>query len=241
MNVANNLKLVRDKIASACQEFNRDLDTVDLLAVSKRKELPLLLEAAKAGQRLFGENYIQEAESKIPAFKDLVSADPSLSKTDFEFHFIGHLQRNKAKKAVELFDVIQTVDSLKLAEALAKECEKASVSRRIFIQVNISGEESKSGVMVSELPGLLDSVVEFAPLLKLEGLMAIGSDTRSTSLLVDRKKGEFEALVYLRDRESARLGLELPQLSMGMSSDLEEAVRYGSTMLRVGTDIFGAR
>lgn len=229
--IAKNLKQVQSRFSAALKEAKREKEEVKLIAVSKKKPYSLLEACFNLGQEYFAENYIQEGVEKFTKLKELAATNNSFLET----HFIGHLQRNKVKVALEVFDVIQTVDSLKLAEKIANEASKISKQQNILLQVNISNEESKSGISTKELPELIDFAVSAKDSLKLQGLMAIGSPKSRN------QKGEFEALGYLLKREAERTSSEFKELSMGMSQDLEEAILYGSTMIRVGTAIFGAR
>lgn len=184
------------------------------------------MEAAQLGQALFGENRVQEAESKIPA----------VQRPGLEWHLIGHLQSNKVRQAVEIFDVVETVDSEKLARRLNRICEEAGKTLRVFIQVNIGEEEQKSGIDIGDVDGLVKSVGSLDHL-ELRGLMAIppfGDDP-------EESRPYFRRLAVLRDQLEARLGVPLPELSMGMSSDFAVAVEEGATIVRIGTGIFGKR
>jgi len=232
IKVGDNLARVSESIQAAAGKHGRSRDSVRLIAVSKKKPKELICQAVNWGQTCFGENYVKEASEKIPYIRDY--SEKSLS-----FHLIGHLQSNKAKLAVELFDVFQTVDSLKLLDALANECEKQGVQRDALIQVNVSGEGQKSGVQPGDLPALVNQFAQTASL-RLRGLMMIGSYSNPPGQ-PNRKKGEFEALAYLARRETERAEIPLAELSMGMSGDLEQAISLGATMVRVGTAIFGER
>jgi pyridoxal phosphate enzyme (YggS family) len=219
VTVAANLAAVRDRIAGAAAASGRAPGDVCLVAVSKTFGPAAVEEAMRLGQRVFGENRVQEAQAKYPPLRP---AHP-----DLELHLIGPLQTNKVRDAVALFDVIQTVDRPKLAAALAAEMEKSGRRPRCFIQINTGEESQKAGV----LPGEADAFIAAARdthRLPVEGLMCIPP--------VD----EEAALHFALLREIGRRN-GIPSLSMGMSGDFETAIRFGATHVRVGTAIFGAR
>ncbi len=196
-----------------------------LLAVSKTWPAESVREAAKAGQRAFGENYVQESVAKVAALVDLA----------LEWHFIGPLQSNKTRPVAESFAWVHSVDRLKLAERLSAQRPPGMPPLQVCVQVNVSGEESKSGCTADEAPGLCRAVAAL-PNLRLRGLMAIPEPAQKSAAAV-RRFGELRAL---RDRLNES-GMQLDTLSMGMSDDLEEAVMAGATIVRVGTAIFGER
>ena len=217
--LAERLGLVKDRIAAAARAVGRDAADVTLVAVSKTHDAAAISSAIAAGQRVFGENRVQEAQGKYPALK---AAHPELV-----LHLIGPLQTNKVKEAVALFDVIETVDRPKLADALAREMERTGRRPRCFIQVNTGEEPQKAGV----LPAATDAfVVECRDRWRLPivGLMCIPP--------LDQEPSPHFALL----REIARRH-GLTELSMGMSADYEIAIRLGATYVRVGTAIFGER
>lgn len=220
--LAGNLDLVRRKIASAARRIDRDPDEIKLIAVSKTHPLDLVREAIAAGAAAFGENRVQEAEGKIP----------ELGREGVEWHLIGHLQSNKARKAIQLFDVIHSVDSVELAERLERICiEEGREALSVLIQVDLAGEETKSGIQESDLPSLI-TYLKSCERLKLVGLMILPpffNDPEAT-------RPFFNRLREIRDRL-----LPGGELSMGMSNDFEVAVEEGATMVRVGTAIFGER
>jgi hypothetical protein len=197
-----------------------------LVAVTKTVSAEAMVAAIAAGLTDLGENRVQEAQAKIPA----VGRDRA------RWHLVGHLQRNKAGRAVELFDRIHSVDGIGLAEALSRRATAAGRSLPVLVEVNVSGEATKFGVATADLEPLLE-VVAALPGLALDGLMTVGAEFASAE---DAHPG-FERLRRLRDRAALRLGLALPVLSMGMSGDFEVAIEEGSTMVRVGSAIFGAR
>lgn len=217
-DIAANLADVRARIAAAAGEAGRDPGDVTLVAVSKVHPAAAVEAALAAGQSVFGENRVQEAQSKFPALK---AAHPEL-----RLHLIGPLQTNKAKDALELFDVIETVDRPKLARVLAKEAEKLGVTPACYIQVNTGEEPQKAGVAPTEADAFIAECRDLG--LDVRGLMCIPPVDEEPSL----------HFAFLREI-ARRNGLD--GLSMGMSSDYETAVRFGATLVRVGTGIFGAR
>jgi pyridoxal phosphate enzyme (YggS family) len=213
------LRLVKEEISLAAEKADRESNSVKLVTVTKTVPAAVIEEAIEAGQRLFGENRVQEAHGKWPALKQL--------HPDIELHLIGPLQTNKAKEAVALFDVIQTLDRPKLARTLAEEMERQGKRPALFVQVNTGEESQKSGVGP-------DETADFVALcrdtfnLKIDGLMCIPP--------FDEDPGRhFALLAKLADE----LGLE--ELSMGMSNDFAKAIAFGATYVRVGTAIFGER
>jgi pyridoxal phosphate enzyme (YggS family) len=219
IDIARNLRAVHARIEAAAAEADRDPSDVTLVAVSKTKPAGLIESAIAAGQRIFGENRVQEAERKWPALR---AAHP-----DVRLHLIGALQTNKVSHALALFDVIETVDRPRLAAALAKEMAKTDLQREFFVQVNTGAEPQKAGVMPDEADAFVrDCIDEYG--LDVTGLMCIPP--------VDEEPSLHFALL----REIARRH-GLPKLSMGMSADYPVAIRFGATLVRVGTAIFGAR
>jgi pyridoxal phosphate enzyme (YggS family) len=218
-DVAANLATVRARIAAAARNAGRDPDTVTLVAVSKTHGADSIVPAIVAGQRVFGENRVQEAMAKWPA---LVAGHSGL-----ELHLIGPLQSNKVREAVALFDVIQTVDRPKLARAIAEESERSGKTIGCMVQINTGEEPQKAGVLPAEADAFIESC-RTDHRLNVTGLMCIPP--------VDEEPSPHFAL--LADM-AARHGLA--QLSMGMSGDYEIAVAFGATHVRVGTAIFGAR
>jgi pyridoxal phosphate enzyme (YggS family) len=216
--IERNLLLINGKIKQFCKTYKKDRAKINLIAVSKTVESTRIIEAIKSGQKIFGENYIKEAREKWPKIKEEFP--------QVELHFIGHLQSNKAADAVELFDVIHTLDSEKLALALKKEIKKQQKNPQIFIQVNIGEEEQKGGIMPSELKNFVKFCHENE--LNISGLMAIPPS--------NEKASPYFALLAKFAKEH-----DLTNLSIGMSSDFEEAIALGSTHIRIGTAIFGAR
>jgi pyridoxal phosphate enzyme (YggS family) len=225
--IARNLEEVRRRLEAAARRGGRDPEAVRLVAVSKTVPLGPLQEAVAANQRLFGENYLQEAKAKIPALGPGVS-----------WHFVGHLQTNKARGVVELFDLIHSMDRRSLAQALEAAAARINKVQDILIEVNLGGEESKSGAPPEAVPELLQDIARL-PHLRLLGLMTMPPYFADA----DRVRPFFRALRELRDRLRP-LGVTdspLEELSMGMSGDFEVAVEEGATLVRVGTAIFGPR
>ena len=223
MNIQKNLEMIEARICAACEKAGRSRDEVKLVAVSKRKPAEAVLEAAEAGQILFGENRVQEAQTKIPM------CSPNL-----HWHLIGHLQSNKAKLAASgLFRMIHSVDSEKLIRALDGH---AATPLPILIQVNISGEGSKSGCAPEEAAALIDAANRCSQV-EVHGLMTLPPFTPDP----EKTRTHFSNLRNLRDQLQETTGTPLPELSMGMSNDFEIAIEEGATFVRVGSDIFGSR
>ena len=223
--VASSLQAVKDRIARAAQSAGRHPDEITLLAASKTHHAERVREAWHAGQTIFGENYLQEALAKMPALAEL----------PIEWHFIGPIQSNKTRRIAENFSWVHSVDRVKIADRLSKDRSDSLPPLQICLQVNVSGEESKSGVAPEEVADMAAHVV-CLPRLKLRGLMAVPELTISTAL----QRSQFHILRDLFDRLK-RDGYELDTLSMGMSEDLDTAIAEGATMVRVGTAIFGPR
>jgi len=226
-NVIVNLKLIRSRIATACAHYDRKYATVALLAVSKTVQPERLREAHAAGQTAFGENYVQEGISKIEALADLRSM--------LEWHCIGPLQSNKTRIVAENFDWVHSIDRLKIAERLSEQRPPHLPPLQICLQVNVDGGASKSGVASAQVLALARAVSAL-PKLRLRGLMAIPEPVPE----FDAQRAVFLRVKVLFEQLRAE-GLALDVLSLGMSADLEAAVAAGSTQVRVGTAIFGAR
>jgi pyridoxal phosphate enzyme (YggS family) len=224
------LEEVRGRVASAARLSLRPPDAVTLIGVTKTVSAGRVGEAVRLGLADLGENRVQEAESKIPAVGAASEgAGP-------RWHMIGHLQRNKAAKAARLFDRVHSVDGAELAAALGRAAREAGRTLAVMVEVNVSGEPSKFGVTPQEVGALVEAVAGTEGL-ALDGLMTVGPR-------VDRPEQArdcFARLRTLRDAAERATGVALPQLSMGMSGDFEAAIAEGSTMVRVGTAIFGAR
>ena len=224
-SIAANLQAVASRIAAACSTAGRNPAEVSLLAVSKTWPAACVREAAACGQRAFGENYVQEGVAKISELADL----------DLEWHFIGPLQSNKTRPVAEHFAWVHSVERLKIAERLSAQRPAGLPPLQVCIQVNVSGEESKSGCAPEEAPALAAAVAAL-PNLRLRGLMAIPEPTDDGALQHRRFAALRELLAELN-----RHGLALDTLSMGMSDDMEAAIAAGATLVRVGTAIFGTR
>ncbi|AHZ79828.1 MULTISPECIES: YggS family pyridoxal phosphate-dependent enzyme [Pseudomonas] len=220
--LADNLSAISARIASAAQAAGRDPASVQLLAVSKTKPASAIREIHAAGVCDFGENYLQEALTKQQALGDL----PLI------WHFIGPIQSNKTKAIAEHFDWVHSVDRLKIAQRLSEQRPAGLPPLNICLQVNVSGEDSKSGCTPADLPALAKAVAAL-PNLRLRGLMAIPEPT-------DDRATQEAAFATLRQLQEG-LGLGLDTLSMGMSHDLEAAIAQGATWVRIGTALFGAR
>lgn len=225
MAFAENFNSIRGRIAAACARSGRDVSSVTLLAVSKTHPPETIRVAVEAGQLLFGENKIQEAKAKIP-----------LCPGRARWHFIGHLQSNKVRDAVELFEMIQGVDSLAIAREISKRAVQAARTMPILLEVNVAGEGSKFGYKPDQLLAELKEL-NVLPKIEIHGLMAIPPYTP----VADKARPYFRKLRELKEQAEATLGAPLPQLSMGMSGDFEVAIEEGSTMVRVGTALFGER
>lgn len=219
---AQRLETVERRIAAACEKAGRPRADVRLLAVSKTKPPEAVREAAGCGLRLFGENRVQEAQSKIP-----------MCPAGLEWHLIGHLQSNKAKVAVRFFQMIHSVDSLKLLQALENH---AATTLPVLLQVNVSGEAAKFGMKPEEVAGAIEAANQMQKC-EVHGLMTIPPFSPDP----EKTRTHFSNLRNLRDRLQDETGTPLPELSMGMSHDLEVAIAEGSTWVRIGTDLFGSR
>ncbi|TKI03086.1 YggS family pyridoxal phosphate-dependent enzyme [Martelella alba] len=227
--IRENLQQVTAQIASAARECGRDPAEITLLAVSKTKPVAAIEEAVAAGQRAFGENYVQEGVGKIGYFQQK-EIHPPLS-----WHFIGPLQSNKSRAVAEHFHWLHTLDRLSLARRLDLQRPAALPALNVLIQVNISGEESKSGIAPDQLPELAAAVAEL-PRLRLRGLMAIPAAEHD----FQRQLAVFGEMKTLFDDLRRRLP-HIDTLSLGMTGDMTAAIAAGSTLVRIGTAIFGAR
>ena len=231
MSIAENVVLVRERIAAAASRVGRNPDEVTLMGVSKTFPVESIREAYTAGLRVFGENRVQEFSAKATALLDL---------SDSEWHLIGHLQTNKAAKAVELFDAVDSVDSVRAAEKLNSIADGANKILPVLIEINVGGESAKSGVALGsdELELLLQGAPRWGNL-TIRGLMTVPPYTEDP----EGSRAYFRQLRQIRDGIAARglpkIGMAV--LSMGMSHDFEVAIEEGSTCVRVGTAIFGER
>jgi pyridoxal phosphate enzyme (YggS family) len=226
-NIAANLGLTHARIAAACERYGRETGSVGLLAVSKTVTPDALREAHAAGQRAFGENYVQEGVSKIEALADLRGV--------LEWHCIGPLQSNKTRVVAENFDWVHSIDRLKIAERLSEQRPAHLPPLQVCLQVNVDGGANKSGVASEDVMALARAVAKL-PRLQLRGLMAIPEPVPE----FEAQRALFLRAATLFDQIRAE-GIALDVLSLGMSADLEAAVAAGSTLVRVGTAVFGVR
>jgi pyridoxal phosphate enzyme (YggS family) len=229
--IADNLNRVNEAIATACREAGRSVDEVRLMAVSKTHQVEYLLEAVEAGHRLFGENRVQEFAEKSPHLDGM---------QDVEVHLIGHLQTNKTARAAEIFQGIDTVSSLRVAQRLHTAAKTAGRILPVLLEIKLSPEEAKEGLSPdsAELESLLERLPDLDDHLPLHGLMTVAPIAEDPAIARDC----FRQLRELRENLAARhSNLSFEELSMGMSGDFEAAVAEGSTVVRIGTAIFGAR
>lgn len=226
MSIADNLANLHERIAETCRRVNRVESDVALMAVSKVHPVEVILEAYAAGQRLFGENRVQEFQEKSQHVSELADA---------RFHLIGPLQSNKTNRAAELFDSVDTVDSLKIAQRLNIAAAALGKKMPVLIEVKLSPEESKHGLAPEELPGLL-TALETLESVKAVGLMTVPPWSEDA----ETARPYFRELRRLRD-EAQKAHPAVTQLSMGMSNDFVVAIEEGSTCVRVGTALFGKR
>ena len=223
--ISQNLKDLNGRIAEACEKYDRDADDIITVAISKTHPPGAIKRVVAAGIRNVGESKIQEAEPKIAELGRIA-----------RFHLVGHLQTNKVKKAIELFDVIQSVDSLKLAEEINRRAGEAERSVECYVEVNCSGEEQKYGVTTNDAMELLQNIHAMSNI-QLTGLMTVGPLTDDEDTIRKSFRSCYELFRQARDV----LGPDFDILSMGMSHDFPIAIAEGSTMIRIGTSIFGRR
>jgi len=225
IRVTENLALIKDLLAKSAIEADREPDAVNLLAVSKKQPLSKIIDAANAGQRDFGENFVQEGLEKIAQTKEL----------GLIWHFIGHLQNNKTRVVAEYFDWVHTIDTLKTAQRLSNQRPASLGPLNICLQINVDDESSKSGITIAELPEFAAACANL-PNLNLRGLMCLPAS---------RVKFSEQRLPFAKLRELANElrsgGIETDTLSMGMSGDFRAAIFEGATMVRIGTAVFGER
>jgi pyridoxal phosphate enzyme (YggS family) len=224
-SVAENLERVREQIAQAAAKCGRSVEDVDLVAISKTHDAEKVRQAIEAGQSLFGESRVQEARVKIP---DLPSSA--------RWHFVGHLQKNKIRHALPLFELIHSVDSLALAQDINRIAEEEGLHPRVLLEVNVAGEGSKFGFTPETLRAELESLLALSRL-SILGLMTIPPFAEEA----EASRKYFVELRELRDRVQTEFHVDLAQLSMGMTQDYTVAVEEGATLVRVGTAIFGER
>ena len=224
-SVAENLARVREQIAQAATKVGRSVDDIELVTISKTHPVEKVREAYEAGQTLFGESRVQEARAKTP---ELPSA--------IRWHFVGHLQKNKIRHALPLFEMIHSVDSLALAQDMDRIAEEEGMRPRVLLEVNVAGEGSKFGFRWEQLRVEMEDLLAL-PRLSIEGLMTIPPLAEEA----EASRKYFVHLRELRDTLERELNLKLPHLSMGMTSDFPIAIEEGATLVRVGTAIFGER
>jgi pyridoxal phosphate enzyme (YggS family) len=225
MDLAANLISIQQKIAAACERAGRDVNSVTLLAVTKGQPPEAVNEAARLGLTLFGENKVQEAKAKIP-----------LCSGKLRWQMIGHLQSNKCRDAVDLFGMIQSVDSLNLAQEISKRAEQAGKRMPILLEVNAVGEASKFGYRPGQLLADLEQINSL-PRIEILGLMTVPP----WSPVAENVRPVFRQIRELKEHCEKILGASLPHLSMGMSGDFEVAIEEGATLVRIGTALFGPR
>jgi len=224
-SIAENLQRVREQITAAAAKTGRSIDDIVLIAISKTHPAEKVREAIDAGQTLFGESRVQEARAKIPEL-------PS----NLRWHFVGHLQKNKIRHALPLFELIHGIDSLELAQDMNRIAEDEGLHPRVLIEVNVAGEGSKFGFQPERLRGGMESLLAL-PRLSILGLMCIPPIADEA----EASRKYFVNLRQLRDRLQTEFHVDLAQLSMGMTQDYAVAVEEGATLVRVGTAIFGER
>ena len=231
-NISARVAAVQQRIAAACARVGRNAAEVTLVAVSKTVEAARIRAAIAAGVRVLGENRVQEAQGKLAELRAL-SAEQQV-----QWHLIGHLQSNKARRAVELFDTVHSVDSLKLAEKLDQVAAELNKRLPVFIEVNLGGEDSKAGLAAADVLPLCEAVSRLVHL-ELKGLMAVPPFFEEA----EAARPYFRCLRQLRDEaiKAGIVGAQFGELSMGMSNDFEVAIEEGASFVRVGTALFGAR
>ena len=225
MDLAANLETIRLRIKAACDRSDREPNSVTLLAVTKTQPPEVANAAADLGLLVFGENKVQEAKAKIP-----------LCSGKLRWHFIGHLQSNKCRDAVQLFQMIHSVDSLSLAQEINQRADEAAKTMPVLLEVNLAGEASKFGYRPEQLLAELQAINSL-PRIEVHGLMTVppwSPDAESS-------RPHFRRLRELKEQAETVLGAPLPHLSMGMSGDFEVAIEEGATMVRIGTALFGPR
>lgn len=228
-SIAENIKVVRERMESACRRAGRNPSEIKLVAVSKTVDINRIREAVLSGISIIGENRVQEAREKIEEFNRLQTSDFRLQTVSW--HMVGHLQTNKAKTAVMLFDLIHSVDSLHLAEEIDRQAGKVGKIQKVLLEVNLAGEETKHGIPKEDAIDLLKEISKLNNI-SVEGLMTIPPFTEDP----EEARPYFKELRELRDRTNG-----LRELSMGMSNDFEIAIEEGATIVRIGTAIFGER
>ncbi|HMO17524.1 MAG TPA: YggS family pyridoxal phosphate-dependent enzyme [Oligoflexia bacterium] len=243
ISIQERWKKLEDKINLACTKASRNRNEIIVIGASKKKSPELIYEAYSSGCTHFGENYVKEAELKISELcsktknANIINLANELELSPIEFHLIGRLQTNKVRKAVKLFSMIHTVDSLILGKLIAKEFAEISQDKLpVLLQVNISGEPQKGGILPDFVAEIYSSLIECSSI-EIKGLMSIGSYKSGLSL----KISEFRSLYKIKESIEHQFKIKLPELSMGMSDDFDIAIMEGSTMVRIGTLLFGER
>ncbi len=226
--IQENLNNIKKQIANICLNVDRDPKSVVLVNVSKTKPISILEEGYEAGMRIFGENKVQEISDKYEQFR----------KEDIKWHMIGHLQRNKVKYIVDKVDLIHSVDSYRLAEAISKEAKKKNVVAHILIQVNVAQEESKYGLETEDVMDMVRSIHQLEHL-KIEGLMTIAPFVDDPEENRPIFKALYQLSVDIKEQNLDNVSMDV--LSMGMTNDFKVAIEEGATMIRIGTALFGDR
>ena len=224
-SVSQNLEHVREQIAQAAVKAGRAVQDIELVAITKTHPAEKVREAVEARQNLFGESRVQEARAKIP-----------LLPSNLRWHFVGHLQKNKIRHALPLFELFHSVDSLSLAQEINRIAEEEGMHPRVLLEVNVAGEGSKFGFRLDKLRQDMEALLAL-PRLSIEGLMTIPPLAKEA----EASREYFVDLRELRDRLETKFQMKLPHLSMGMTNDFPVAVEEGATLVRVGTAIFGER
>jgi pyridoxal phosphate enzyme (YggS family) len=224
-SVAENLERVREQIAEAAAKVGRAVDEIKLVAITKTHPADNVREAIEAGQTLFGESRVQEARAKIPELPSHI-----------RWHFVGHLQKNKIRHALPLFELFHSVDSLELGQEMNRIANEEGMHPRVLLEVNVAGEGSKFGFKPKTVRAEMDSLLAL-PRLSIEGLMCIPPLAEEA----EGSRKHFVQLRELRDALEKEFDMDLPRLSMGMTSDFAVAIEEGATLVRVGTAIFGER
>jgi pyridoxal phosphate enzyme (YggS family) len=226
-DIEQNIKILEDNIAKGAEKAGKGPDEIALVAVSKTVEPERIREALRYGIKIIGENRVQEAEEKFQRIPE-----------EFEKHLVGHLQTNKAKKAVEIFDMIQSLDSVKLAEEVSRKAQQKAKTMDVLVEVNTSGEATKFGLEPDEVPDFVERIANLEGI-KVKGLMTVGL----LSSDMDKVRPCFKKLKKIFDELKAKdiPGIEMKYLSMGMTQDYEVAIEEGANMIRIGTAIFGER
>ncbi len=229
IDIKKNIENLWKRVEEVCKKVGRKKEEIEIVAISKGIDIERIKVAINCGLNKIGENRVQEAIKKIPLINEF---------KNIEWHFVGHLQTNKVKKAIKHFSCIQSLDRIELAEELEKVCGKENKVISVFIQVNTSFEDTKFGVSPEDLDKLVEYVLN-QPHLKLEGLMTLGPVSAIENKENSRKS--FRLLYELREKVKEKFKISLPYLSMGMSSDFEVAIEEGANIIRIGTLIFGPR